>query len=117
MSNQPQSPSPIARNVPATGSATTASASAAVPQTRTGQGHGDTTIADSVVAKIAGLAARNIPGVYALGGGAARALGSIRTLLDSETTTPIGGISVQICSIAATPEAPAARNPQRINQP
>lgn len=33
---------------------------------------GKTTIDDGVVAKIAGLAARDVEGVYALGGGAAR---------------------------------------------
>jgi len=39
---------------------------------------GDTVIADSVVGKVAGLAAREVPGVYALGGGATRVLGAIR---------------------------------------
>jgi len=35
---------------------------------------GQTTIADSVVTKVAGLAAREVPGVHDLGGGAARAI-------------------------------------------
>jgi uncharacterized alkaline shock family protein YloU len=39
---------------------------------------GTTTVVDPVVAKIAGIAAREVPGVFALGGGAARAVGSIR---------------------------------------
>lgn len=39
---------------------------------------GKTTIVDPVIAKIAGIAAREIPGVYALGGGAERVFGSIR---------------------------------------
>ena len=38
---------------------------------------GSTTIADSVVNKVAGIAAREVPGVYRIGGGAARALGSV----------------------------------------
>jgi uncharacterized alkaline shock family protein YloU len=39
---------------------------------------GKTSIADTVVEKIAGLAAREITGVHKLGGGAARAFGAIR---------------------------------------
>ncbi|MCH6197773.1 Asp23/Gls24 family envelope stress response protein [Corynebacterium mastitidis] len=40
--------------------------------------HGRTVIEDQVVGKIAGLAAREVSGVHALGGGGARMLGSIR---------------------------------------
>ncbi|MFF1839982.1 Asp23/Gls24 family envelope stress response protein [Streptomyces sp. NPDC058231] len=39
---------------------------------------GRTTIADGVVAKIAGLAAREVPGVQAMGGGFARGMGAVR---------------------------------------
>ena len=38
---------------------------------------GKTTIADSVVSKVAGIAAREVAGVYKLGGGVARALGAM----------------------------------------
>jgi uncharacterized alkaline shock family protein YloU len=38
---------------------------------------GRTSIADSVVSKVAGIAAREIPGVHNLGGGAARALSGV----------------------------------------
>ena len=41
---------------------------------------GNTTIADSVVQKIAGVSAREVSGVYALGGGAARAIGALDDL-------------------------------------
>jgi len=59
-----------------------------------GRTAGKTTIEDGVVAKIAGLAARDVPGVYALGGGAARAIGAIRDALNSTDLTQ--GISVEV---------------------
>lgn len=40
-------------------------------------GKGKTTIADDVVTKVAGLAAREVGGVHDLGGGAARAVGTV----------------------------------------
>jgi uncharacterized alkaline shock family protein YloU len=43
-----------------------------------GSERGKTTIANAVVQKIAGVAAREVPGVYQLGGGTARAVGAIR---------------------------------------
>jgi uncharacterized alkaline shock family protein YloU len=39
--------------------------------------HGQTTIADTVVTKVASTAAREVRGVHELGGGVARALGSV----------------------------------------
>ncbi len=38
---------------------------------------GSTTIADSVVTKVAGIAAQEVPGVHQLGGSASRAIGSV----------------------------------------
>ena len=55
---------------------------------------GKTKIEDSVVAKIAGIAAREVSGVYALGGGAARAIGAIRDALNS--TDHSQGVSVEV---------------------
>jgi uncharacterized alkaline shock family protein YloU len=55
---------------------------------------GKTDINNSVVAKIAGIAARDVPGVYALGGGAARALGAIRNLANQTDLSQ--GISVEV---------------------
>ncbi|MBF4582980.1 Asp23/Gls24 family envelope stress response protein [Curtobacterium sp. VKM Ac-2865] len=46
-------------------------------------GAGRTIIDDQVVAKVAGIAARDVPGVYALGGNAARAFGAIRDAIGS----------------------------------
>ena len=56
---------------------------------------GRTSIADSVVTKVAGIAAREVPGVYDLGGGAARALGSMtqRVGIGDERTQ---GVSVEV---------------------
>lgn len=48
-------------------------------------GQGRTSIADSVVEKIAGVAAREVSGVHEMGRGAARAFGTIREKL------PVGG--------------------------
>jgi uncharacterized alkaline shock family protein YloU len=56
--------------------------------------HGRTSIADVVVAKIAGIAAREVPGVYELGGGAARAIGAIRERVGR--STPATGVSVEV---------------------
>ncbi len=57
--------------------------------------HGTTTISDLVVTKVAGIAAHEVPGVYALGGGAARALGAVtqRVGIGDERTQ---GVSVEV---------------------
>ncbi len=55
---------------------------------------GATTVADGVVAKVAGIAAQDIAGVYALGGGAARALGSLREAVGQKDLTQ--GVSVEV---------------------
>ena len=55
---------------------------------------GSTVIVDSVIAKVAGIATREVAGVYALGGGAARALGAIRDAINNTDLTQ--GISVEV---------------------
>ncbi|UVJ39967.1 Asp23/Gls24 family envelope stress response protein [Arthrobacter sp. CJ23] len=47
------------------------------------QGPGRTVISDSAVAKVAGIAARSVPGVYSLGSAPSRALGAIRDAVGS----------------------------------
>jgi uncharacterized alkaline shock family protein YloU len=56
--------------------------------------HGKTVINDGVIAKVAGIAARDVVGVHALGGGAARALGAIRQAIN--TTDLSQGITVEV---------------------
>lgn len=58
--------------------------------------HGRTTIADSVVAKIAGIATREVAGVYAVGGGAARAVGALRERIPGARTNHSMGVSVEV---------------------
>ena len=60
----------------------------------TGTGTGKTVIVDGVVAKIVGIAAREVPGVFALGGGAGRALGAIREAISG--TDPSQGVSITV---------------------
>jgi uncharacterized alkaline shock family protein YloU len=54
---------------------------------------GQTTIADPVVTKVAGIAAREVGGVHALGGGVARALGAVTQRL------PVGDFTAQGVSV------------------
>ncbi|TDW29628.1 Asp23/Gls24 family envelope stress response protein [Cryobacterium psychrophilum] len=55
---------------------------------------GKTTIAEGVVSKVAGIAARAVPGVFALGGGGARAMGALRDAFNA--TDPSQGIKVEV---------------------
>ena len=66
----------------------------ATPGPDTASATGTTVIVDPVIAKIAGIAAREVPGVFALGGGAARALGAIRDAIGN--TDLAQGIRVEV---------------------
>lgn len=73
------------------------------PPSQSGNGHepganrGKTSIADNVVQKIAGLAAREVSGVYDLGGGAARAFGAIRERVPGSRGMSAGqGVAVEV---------------------
>jgi uncharacterized alkaline shock family protein YloU len=65
------------------------------PDTALQTERGQTTIADAVVTKVAGVAAREVRGVYDLGGGIARTLGSVtqRVGVSDERTQ---GVSVEV---------------------
>lgn len=58
--------------------------------------HGKTTIADTVVSKIAGLSAREVNGVHALGGSASRAVGALRERIPGATVNHAQGVSVEV---------------------
>ncbi|WP_432544018.1 Asp23/Gls24 family envelope stress response protein [Kineococcus sp. SYSU DK002] len=87
---------------------TTSTRPATVTQTTAGHGaagsrpsgltsdHGATTIADTVVSKIAGIAARDVSGVFALGGGAARAVGALRERIPGGRVNHAQGVSVEV---------------------
>lgn len=58
--------------------------------------HGKTAIADAVVSKVAGLAAREIPGVHGFGGGAARAFGALTERIPGSRSASSQGVSVEV---------------------
>jgi uncharacterized alkaline shock family protein YloU len=58
--------------------------------------HGTTTIADSVVAKIASLAAQEISGVQAMGKSLSRTLGTLRTKVPGAPEAESQGVSVEV---------------------
>ena len=82
-STQPPTTAPKTPAVTATDSALTTS-------------QGKTTIADTVVSKIAGLSAREVHGVYDLGGGASRIVGSLRERIPGATVNHSQGVSVEV---------------------
>jgi uncharacterized alkaline shock family protein YloU len=58
--------------------------------------HGKTTIASAVVQKVAGIAAREVSGVYALGGGMSRAFGALKERIPGSGTVTTSGVSVEV---------------------
>jgi uncharacterized alkaline shock family protein YloU len=57
---------------------------------------GSTTIADTVVQKIAGVAAHEVSGVHGLGGGAARAFGALRERIPGASASAGQGVAVEV---------------------
>lgn len=77
---------------------TDSDSTAVVPITETAlvTGQGKTSIADVVVEKIAGMATREINGVYKLGGGAARAFGALREKIPGQAQSLSQGVAVEV---------------------
>lgn len=67
-------------------------------------GRGKTTIANEVVEKIAGIAAREVPGVYDLGGDAARLFTAVKERLHLGEAPADQGVSVRLEGKSATIE-------------
>ncbi len=88
MSDHPSSSSPTSPSSTLTRSSE--SGSALVTE------QGKTTIANTVVAKIAGIAAGEVSGVHSLGGGAARAVGALRERIPGGRTNHSQGVSVEV---------------------
>jgi uncharacterized alkaline shock family protein YloU len=87
VSNQPHSTSAAAR--PRTG--------ADPSRLADDSGQGKTTIASGVVQKISGIAAREVSGVYSMGGGVSRAFGAIRERIPGGTgTSQAAGVQVEV---------------------
>ncbi|WP_431683305.1 Asp23/Gls24 family envelope stress response protein [Kitasatospora sp. KL5] len=64
---------------------------------RTPEDRGRTTIADGVVEKIAGTAARDVPGIHALGAGMSRTLGAVRERVPGGGRASVrGGVKVEV---------------------
>ncbi|MCD1286686.1 MAG: Asp23/Gls24 family envelope stress response protein [Brevibacterium sp.] len=56
---------------------------------------GNTTIAENVVAKLTGIAAREVPGVYGMGNAARRAFDTLTDRIPGSQTNVSGGVSVE----------------------
>jgi uncharacterized alkaline shock family protein YloU len=78
-----------------TGAAATAG-TPAVPDSELFTDHGRTSVADVVVSKIAGMAAREVTGVHGLGGSTARAIGALRERIPGGRVNVQQGISVEV---------------------
>jgi uncharacterized alkaline shock family protein YloU len=73
---------------------TPATSTSTAVATSTGDAAGKNTIAEGVVSKVAGIAARQVPGVHDLGNGAARAIGAIRNAINQQDRSQ--GVSVEV---------------------
>lgn len=79
---------------PGAGAGAPRPASAGSPPLQTPQG--STTIADAVVSKVAGIAAREVPGVHSMGGGASRALGNVTQAIGVGGDRRTQGVTVEV---------------------
>jgi uncharacterized alkaline shock family protein YloU len=64
-------------------------------------GRGRTTIADGVVEKIAGMAARDVDGVHAMGSGLSRTFGAVRDRVPGGTKSVTRGVKAEVGEVQA----------------
>ncbi|KUM81798.1 Asp23/Gls24 family envelope stress response protein [Streptomyces sp. ISL-22] len=64
-------------------------------------GRGRTTIADGVVEKIAGMAARDVDGVHAMGSGLARTFGAVRDRVPGGAKSVTRGVKAEVGEVQA----------------
>ncbi|MDG9713851.1 Asp23/Gls24 family envelope stress response protein [Streptomyces sp. DH10] len=87
------------------GGETETSAARRSPLTKRGGGdpgsRGRTTIADGVVEKIAGLAARDVDGVHAMGSGLSRTFGAMRDRVPGGAKSVSRGVKVEVGEVQA----------------
>lgn len=83
-------------DTPANTAVTRASTSAGPARLADEKSQGSTTIASTVVQKIAGMATHEVTGVHALGGGVSRAFGAIRERIPGAGTASTSGVAVEV---------------------
>ncbi|MFJ6570126.1 Asp23/Gls24 family envelope stress response protein [Streptomyces sp. NPDC091292] len=91
---EPQAPSTVKDRSTTAGSTTLSGGAVGVSEPAADRGK--TSIADAVVVKIAGLAAREIPGVHAMGGGLSRTLGAVRDRVPGGRPNVGRGVKVEV---------------------
>ena len=85
----------MAEQTTTTGATSTRSTQQTQPSGPLQTPEGNTTINDTVVQKLAGIAAREVPGVHSMGNAARRAFDSISERIPGSQTNVSGGVSVE----------------------
>ncbi len=84
-------------STPSSAPATTSTTASDETKSALATSAGKISVADGVVSKIAGLAAREISGVHAMGAGAARAFGAVKQRIPGSNGPSISqGVSVEV---------------------
>ncbi len=84
-------------STPSSAPATTSTTGSAETKSALAISAGKISVADGVVSKIAGLAAREISGVHAMGAGAARAFGAVKQRIPGSSGPSVSqGVSVEV---------------------